>query len=114
MKAEVTFRTSSPPAELSLHGADTLDDLMAATAAYPVLEIRLVYGSGRDLSEDEVEYVLCALQMDGIFCRVYPYKSDSVWFELQKDGCWRYKQSGADGGAMMDRQEYFPSVPAAD
>ncbi len=114
VKADVGFLSfpSPLPSSLSLHGADTLDDLMAAAPDTVVLNIWIKYSGGRNLLEDEVDSVLCALQEDGVFCRVYPYQSDAVWFELLKDGCWRYKQTGKDNGAMMERDEYFPTVPA--
>ena len=113
VRAEVGFLIPSEASVISLHAADTADELLEKTEDTIVLDIRIRYSGGRNMNSLEVDAVLCTLQEEGINCKLYPYQSDAVWYELINGKCWETRQTGADGGAMMQRGEYFPSVPAS-
>ena len=101
-------------AALSGHAAGSLEELMQIAADKVGLEniliVDLVSAELINLGTEEVDRLLLALQEKGYYCTFYPYVSDAVWFEVRKDGFWMNKQTGADGGAYLQRDAYEPSA----
>ncbi len=114
LRSSVSFVKTENPA-LSLHAAGSVEELLKITGSEPlIMEVDTVSGEGYNPTEDMVDAMLIALQEAGYWCTFYPYVSDAVWFEVRPEGFWRVRQTGADGGAMMDRQKYTPTVPAGN
>lgn len=114
LRASVSFVKTENPA-LSLHAAGSVEELLKiAGGASLIMEVDTVSGEGYYPEEDMVNAMLVALRENGYYCTFYPYMSDSVWFEVRPEGFWRDRQSGADGGAMMERTEYIPTLPAGN
>ena len=113
LRASVSFMKAESPA-LSLHAAGSVEELLkiAVDTGLLIMEVDTVSGEGYNPDEDMVNAMLIALREAGYWCTFYPYISGAVWFEVRPEGFWRVRQTGADGGAMMDRQEYTPTVPA--
>ena len=107
----VSFKPVSD-AGLSGRGFDSLKDFCGAAGSLPPLVIQVKEKeAGRDqLTENEINLVLQAMQKQGIQGTFYPYASSAVWFEVFPDKVWKVVQSGADGGAMMQREEYLPTA----
>ena len=102
---------------LSGHAAGSLEEfisLAAKAGAKTPLLIHLVNAEQINPDEDAIDSLLLALQEKGYYCLFYPYVSDAVWFEVLPDGFWKNKQTGADSGAYMQRDEYTPAAPAAN
>ena len=114
LRASVSFMKTENPA-LSLHAAGSVEELLKIAGTEPlIMEVDTVSGEGYNPDDGMVDAMLTALREAGYWCTFYPYVSDAVWFEVRPEGFWRDRQTGADGGAMMDRQEYTPAVPAGN
>ena len=115
LRASVSFMKTENPA-LSLHAAGSVEELLkiAVDTGLLIMEVDTVSGEGYNPDEDMINAMLIALREAGYWCTFYPYISGAVWFEVRPEGFWRVRQTGADGGAMMDRQEYIPTVPAGN
>ena len=114
LRASVNFVKTGDPA-LSLHAAGSVEELLKIAGAEPlIMEISTVSGEGYNPTEDMVNAMLIALWKAGYWCTFSPYASGAVWFEVRPEGFWRDRQTGADGGAMMERTEYDPTLPAVN
>ena len=101
-------------AALSGHAAGSLEELLQIAADKvgidAVLIVRLVNAEQINPGTEDVDSLLLALREKGYYCLFYPYVSDSAWFEVLKDGFWTTRQTGADGGALLQRKEYTPTA----
>ena len=114
LRASVSFVKTGNPA-LSLHAAGSVEELLKIAGSEPlVMEVDTVSGEGYNPTDDMVDAMLTALREAEYWCTFYPYVSDAVWFEVRPEGFWRDRQTGADGGAMIQRTKYTPSVPAGN
>ena len=113
MGVSVDFVRVEHPA-LSGHAAGSLGELLRLAAdkagVEGILIVRLVNAEQINPDEQDVDRLLLALQEKGYYGKFYPYVSDAVWFEVLKDGFWVTKQTGADGGAYLQREEYTPTA----
>ena len=107
----VSFRKGMLSAALSRHAAGSLKELYALSGNAMLLEIDINTAGKANLSEAQIDRLLLALASEGLYCRLYPYISDAVWFEVSADGFWKNTQTGADGGAMLNRVSYTPAAP---
>lgn len=111
--AEVSFMSRQLPG-LSGRAASTLEELLQTAQkllpdAY-VLNVRLKTSDTKQLTQEEIDHLMVALQQEGVYCRLVPYPSSAVSFEILKDGFWKTTQSGADAGAYLQREKYVPTV----
>lgn len=116
-EAAVEFGRFEHPA-LSGHAAGSLEEFLQIAAdqvgTEDLLSIRLRNPEQVNPEAEAIDKLLFALQEKGYYCKLYPYVSDAVWFDVMKDGFWITKQTGADSGAYLQRDPYTPSAPAAD
>ena len=114
LRASVSFVRTVNPA-LSLHAAGSVEELMKLAGSEPlIMEVDAVSGEGYNPDDEMVDAMLTALRDAGYWCTFYPYVSSAVWFEIRPEGFWKNRQTGADGGAMMERIEYVPTLPAGN
>lgn len=108
--ANVSFLPADHPA-VSGHAAGSTEELirLAQEAGIGIiLDVSIVNPEQLNPEEADVDRLLLALQEKGCYCKLYPYVSDAVSFEVMKDGFWKTTRTGADGGAYMNRTEYTP------
>ncbi len=85
----------------------TLTDLFTPDLGIMFLDIYTAKtSSGSNLSEETVDQLIRALLDKGWYSVLYPYASDSVWFEVAPNGTWKTVRTGADNGALLERTEY--------
>ena len=108
---EVRFK-DLPLTALSARSFSDLKQFCEAAGALSPLEVMIKEKTpGRDqLTENQINLLMLEMQKQGISGSLYPYASSAVWFEITADKIWKNTRSGADGGAMMQREEYRPTV----
>ena len=115
MKAVVSFIGYTGLRYLSLSAADALDDFLKMTEDKALIKIQMdPEGTKRQLSAGEIYDILLAMSEEGFYAEFYPYQSDSVFYTVTKAGVWRTKMPGADGGAMLEREEIVMTRPASE
>ena len=113
-KPAVSFQAVSGYPDLSLHGAEKLDDLLQKTLPSTCMNVKLIYPGTENLSEAAVDQLLLAMQAEGLYCRFYPYISSALSYFIRNDSFSQMKQTGADAGAMWQLQDYVPTLSDKD
>ena len=108
-KFQVSILSGAGTAGLSLHKISSLDEFLEKTESSLLVSAKLVSDGKITLTEEQADKLLLAFQEEGLFCRLYPYPSSAVSFEILKDEFWKTTQTGADKGAYVQRDKYEPS-----
>ena len=103
-------------AAVSAHAAGSIEEFMKLAGSAGVntaVWIRLKNPEQSNPETEAVDRLITAIREKGWDCRLYPYVSDAVWFDILPDACYINKQT-ADGGAYIKREPYTPAVPAGN
>ena len=103
-------------AAVSAHAAGSIEEFMKLAGSAGVntaVWIRLKNPEQSNPETEAVDRLIAAIREKGWDCRLYPYVSDAVWFDILPDACYINKQT-ADGGAYIKREPYTPAVPAGN
>ena len=100
--------TSAGLQTLSGRTFGSLKEFCEAAGSLGPLVIGISSGDKTQLTQEQIDLLLLAMQEKGIRATFYPYASDSVWYEVTNFGIWKTVRSGADGGAYLSRDEYKP------
>ncbi|MBQ6075482.1 MAG: hypothetical protein IJK86_04930 [Lachnospiraceae bacterium] len=86
----------------------SLKEFMDASGSLLLLQF-YIRGDGKtQLTSEQIDKVLIAMQEKGFRATLYPYISNAVWYDVTPDGIWVTTRTGADGGKMLERKEYTP------
>ena len=88
----------------------SLEEFNKASGNAMLLRFYVQGGEKSQLTADQIDSILIRMQEKGFMAVLYPYVSDSVWYDVTEKGVYITTRTGADGGRMLDRREYVPKA----
>ena len=97
-----------PQESLSGRTFASLEEFTKASGSLILLQFDIRGDGKTQLTPEQIDKILMAMQAKGFRATLYPYISNAVWYDVTPDGIWVTTRTGADGGKMLERKEYTP------